>query len=66
MSLAIHIVTHASEEEVNAQLAAAKKIAAALDKVRPEGAPETQISVYGNDYSDPAKPVKDIRRQIER
>lgn len=66
MSLAIHIVTHASQADVEAQLAAAKKIAAALDKARPEGAPEAVITVYGNDYSDPANPVKDIRQVVER
>lgn len=66
MSIAIQITTHASEEDVNAQLAAAKKIAAALDKAAPEGSPPAQIRVFGNDLSDPANPVRDINKRIER
>lgn len=66
MSLAIQITTHASEEDVNAQLAAIKKIADALDKAAPEDTPPAQVRVFGNDYSDPARPVKGIDRRIER
>lgn len=63
MSLTIQITTHASEEEVRAQLDDALAIATALDEGRAEDddRPASTVKVWGNDFTKPTERDADGR-----
>jgi hypothetical protein len=60
MSIAIHITTHAPLSDVKALLDGITDLVEDLDTDIPEGRPASTWRVYGNDYSDPGHPIRDI------